>query len=336
MRMLKTIAIALASTAALSTSAHAEFQDRTLRVSNTVTEVHAVGAGLKTMQQCLLDKSGGKMKLQAFWSGSLGSDSQATQALRSGTLEMVTTATSSLVGISPKAGVFDLPYLVDNDEQAYALLDGKVGNEISKELEAAGLIALGYWENGFRHVTMSEKPITKWEDLSGTKMRSLPSPIHIAIFKAFGATAVPMSFGEVIAALETGAIDGQDNTLVNIDTLKIYEVQKYLTLTGHMYNPLPLLYSKILFDQLSVEEQQALKDCGAQGRDEERRVSQEMGRKAVENVKAQGMEVNEISPEELKRFKEKATTVYEEMGGTLGPDFMKLVNAEISGLRVAQ
>lgn len=336
MKVMKTLAIVLASTAALATSAHAEFQDRILRVSNTVTEVHAVGAGLKAMQQCLLEKSGGKMKIQAFWSGSLGSDSQATQALRSGTLEMVTTATSSLVGIAPKAGVFDLPYLVDNDQQAYALLDGKIGDEISKELEAAGLVTLGFWENGFRHVTMSNKPIIKWEDLSGTKMRSLPSPLHIAIFKAFGATAVPMSFGEVIAALETGAIDGQDNTLVNIDTLKIYEVQKYLSLTGHMYNPLPLLYSKKLFDELAADEQQALKECGAQGRDEERRTSQEMGRKAVENVKAEGMEVNEISPEELKRFKEKAASVYETAGEGLGPDFMKLVNAEITAVRAAK
>lgn len=336
MRILKTIAVAMAATVGLGGLARAEFQDRTLRISNTVTEVHAVGAGIKKMQQCLLDKSGGKMKVQAFWSGSLGSDGQATQALRAGTLEMVTTATSSLVGIAPKAGVFDLPYLVDNDEQAYALLDGKVGEEINKELEAAGLVNLGYWENGFRHVTMSNNPVTKWEDLSGTKMRTLPSPIHIAIFKAFGATAVPMSFGEVIAALETGAIDGQDNTLVNIDTLNIYEVQKYLSLTGHMYNPLPLLYSKTLFDQLTPEEQQALKDCGAEGRDEERRVSQEMGRKAVENVKGNGMEVNEISPEELERFKEKTKAVYDEMGGTFGAEFMEAVHAEIFNLRTAQ
>lgn len=336
MRFLKTFGLVMAATVGLASIAHAEFKDRTLRISNTVTEVHAVGAGIKKMQQCLLDKSGGKMKVQAFWSGSLGSDGQATQALRAGTLEMVTTATSSLVGIAPKSGVFDLPYLVDNDEQAYALLDGRVGEEVNKELEAAGLINLGYWENGFRYVTMSNKPITKWEDLSGTKMRTLPSPIHIAIFKSFEATAVPMSFGEVIAALETGAIDGQDNTLVNIDTLNIFEVQKYLSLTGHMYNPLPLLYSKTLFDQLTSEEQQALRECGAEGRDEQRRVSQEMGREAVQNLKGHGMEVNEISPEEFARFTEKAKSVYGEMIATLGSDFMELVNTEISNLRSAE
>lgn len=336
MRMLKTIATGLAVTAGTFGIAHAEFQERTLRLSNTVTEVHAVGAGVKKMQQCLLDRSGGKMKLHAFWGGALGSDGQATQALRAGTLEMVTTATSSLVGMAPKAGVFDLPYLVDNEQQAYALLDGRVGEEVNKELEVVGLVNLGFWENGFRHVTMSKKPIIKWEDLSGSKMRTLPSPIHIAIFKAFGATAVPMSFGEVIAALETGAIDGQDNTLVNVETLNIYEVQKHLSLTGHMYNPLPLLYSKKLFDKLSPEEQQALRDCAAMGRDEERRASQDMGRKAVESLKAHGMEVNEISSEQLARFKEKAKGVYEDVGGRFGAEFMELVNAKVSALRAAK
>ncbi|WP_404294424.1 DctP family TRAP transporter solute-binding subunit (plasmid) [Microvirga sp. RSM25] len=336
MKVFTKLTVALIATLPVTSSAYAEFQNRTLRASNTVTEIHPVGAGLKKMSQCLSEKSGGKMKLQPFWGGALGSDGQATQALRAGTLEMVTTATSSLVGIAPKAGVFDLPYLVENEEQAYKLLDGKIGNEINKELEAAGLINLGYWENGFRHVTMSKLPITKWENLSGRKLRVLPSPIHIAIFKAFGATAVPMSFGEVIAALETGAIDGQDNTLVNIDTLKIYEVQKYLSLTGHMYNPLPLLYSKKLFDQLAPEEQQALRECGAQGRDEERRVSQQMARKAVENVKAHGMQVNDVSPTEVARFKEKSKTVYDEVGSSFGEGFMVLVNKEIAALSAAK
>lgn len=329
----KSLMLATALVAVLAAPSHAQFQERTLRVSNTVTEIHAVGEGLAAMGECLAERSGGKLKLQPFWGGALGSDGQATQALRSGTLEMVTTATSSLGGITAKAGLFDLPYLVNTEAEAYALLDGPVGDTLNAEFEAAGLINLGYWENGFRHVTMSDKPITKWEDMSGSKMRVLPSPTHIAIFEAFGATALPMSFGEVIAALETGAIDGQDNTLVNIDTLKINDVQDYLSLTGHMYNPLPLLYSKPLFDQLSAEEQQAVRECAIIGRDVQREASQRMGSQAIANVAAQGMKVNEISPEELARFVEQSRSVYDAMADTIGADYIAQAHAEIEQIR---
>lgn len=332
---MKTTSLMLATALALvlAAPAHAQFQERTLRVSNTVTEIHAVGEGLAAMDACLAERSDGKLKLQPFWGGALGSDGQATQALRSGTLEMVTTATSSLGGITAKAGLFDLPYLVNSEAEAYALMDGPVGDVLNAELEAAGLINLGYWENGFRHVTMSHEPITRWEDLSGRKMRVLPSPTHIAIFEAMGATALPMSFGEVIAALETGAMDGQDNTLVNIDTLKINDVQDYLSLTGHMYNPLPLLYSKPLFDQLSADEQQAVRECAIVGRDVQREASQRMGAEAIDNVVAQGMNVNEISPEELERFVEQTSSVYEQMADTIGADYIDEARAEIERIR---
>ena len=222
--------MALAGLAATGV-AQAQFQDRTIRVSNGVNQDHPVGNGVAKMTECLAQKSGGKMKLQAFWGGALGGDLQATQALRSGTQEAVVTSTSPLVGISKELGVFDLPFLFANEKEADAILDGPFGKHISDKMPQYGLVNLAYWENGFRNLTNSKKPVTKWEDIGGLKVRVMQNNIFLDTFKTMGANAVPMAFGEVFTALETKAIDGQENPFVTIDTSKFYEVQKYVSAT---------------------------------------------------------------------------------------------------------
>jgi TRAP-type transport system periplasmic protein len=325
--------LTVAAICVLSVPAFAQFSDRTLRVSNTVTEIHPVGSGMAAMRQCLLDRSGGRLKLQPYWGAALGDDGKGIAALRTGTLEMVTTSTSSFVGIVPQSGFFDLPYLIDNEKEADALLDGPIGNRINAELEKFDLINLGYWENSFRHATNSKRPITKWEDMQGLKMRVLPSNVYVDIFKTLGTTAQPMPFSEVIPALETKAIDGQDNSIINIETLKIYEVQKYLSLTKHTYTPLPLLYSRKLFLQLSGDEQKAVKDCAVVGRDAQRKASREVTDKALQSLKAKGMQVNEISPAEIARFREKTRPVWDRQAATIGADFIAAADAELAKIR---
>lgn len=151
--LLATTAIAFGLSAAAP--AFAEFNDRNIRVSNGINEDHPVGNGIKAMQACLDQKSGGKLKLTAFWGGALGGDLQATQALRSGVQEAVVTSSSPLVGIIPALGVFDLPFLFANAQEAYTVLDGDFGDMMNEKLEAAGLVNLAYWENGFRNLSNS-------------------------------------------------------------------------------------------------------------------------------------------------------------------------------------
>jgi TRAP-type transport system periplasmic protein len=311
----------------------ADFSDRTLRVSNVLSEDHSAGIGMKAMEKCLLDRSGGKLKLKAFWGGALGEDGQVMQSMRSGLMEMLTTATSSAVGLAPSMGLFDLPYLVSNEKEAYALLDGAVGNAMNAQLEKAGLTVLSYWENGWRQMTNSKGSITKWEDVQGKKMRTLPSPVHIAIYQAMGATALPMPFGELLAALETGAVDGADNTTISIEKLGMSKVQKYVSLTSHMYGPLPLMYSKVLFDKLSADERSALKDCANLGRDVQRQANQKMDRATVDSLRASGNIVNELSPAEFERMREKTRPVYAAFRDRIGKDIMELADKELARLR---
>jgi tripartite ATP-independent transporter DctP family solute receptor len=327
------VAALAAGTLLAAAPASAQFAERTIRVSNGITQEHPVGNGVAKMTACLSQKSGGKMKLQAFWGNALGGDLQATQALRSGTLEMVITSSSPLVGIVPELGVFDLPFLFASEAEADKILDGDFGAFISSKMPAANLVNLAWWENGFRNLTNSRKPVTKWEDFSGVKVRVMQNNIFLDTFRTLGANAVPMAFGEVFTALETRAIDGQENPFVTIDTSKLYEVQKFLSVTRHAYTPFMVLYSKPLWDRLSKDEQSALQACAVEGRDEQRKVSRALSDKSLANLKARGMVVNDIDPKERQRMFDKAKTVYEKHQGTIGADTVKRMLDNLAQVR---
>jgi tripartite ATP-independent transporter DctP family solute receptor len=332
--MLKSTLIAAVGALALMTgTANAQFAERTIRVSNGINADHPVGNGITKMTQCLTEKSGGKMKLQAFWGGALGGDLQATQALRSGTQEMVVTSSSPLVGILPDLGVFDLPFLFANEKEADAILDGPFGKYISDKLPAVGLVNLSYWENGFRNLTNSRKPVEKVEDFPGLKVRVMQNNIFLDTFRTVGTNAVPMAFQEVFAALETRAIDGQENPFVTIDTSKMYEVQKFLSITNHAYTPFMVLYSKALFDRLSADEQKALMECAAVGQKEQRTVSRALSTKSLANLKTKGMQINEIAPEQQKRMREAVKPVYERGAATIGKETVDRMQAELAKIR---
>jgi tripartite ATP-independent transporter DctP family solute receptor len=328
--MLATTALAMALGAA---PASAQFQERTIRVSNGVNQDHPVGDGVEAMAQCLEERSGGAMELQAFWGSALGDDLQATQALRSGTLEMVITSSSPLAGLMPALGVFDLPFLFNDEAEADAVLDGAFGQQMSERLEEFGVVNLAFWENGFRNLTNSSRPVTKWEDLEGMRVRVMQNNVFIDTFSNMGANATPMAFGEVFSALETRAIDAQENPVVTIDTSKFYEVQDYLSVTRHAYTPFLVLYSKPLWDRLSAEEQAALRDCAVEGQKVQRAAVREQTNTSLQNVTEAGMEVNELAPEEVDRMREKAAVVWEKHAEQIGPEVVEELQAELARIR---
>ena len=314
-------------------AAHAQFQERNFRVSNGVSKEHPMGNGLAKMGACTLEKSGGKMKIQPFWDGALGSDLTGTQSVRTGSLEMVITSTAPVVSIVPALGVFDLPFLFNTSAEADQLFDGKVGDWFSAKLPAVGVINLAWWENGFRQTTNSKRPITKFEDFDGVKMRVMQNNIYLDTFKTLGSNAVPMAFSEVYSALETKTVDGQENPFTNIENMKFYEVQKYLTLTKHAYAPLTLLVSKKTWDTMSADEQRVMRECALLGRDEERGINRAQAATTLANLKAKGMQVNEISPAEMQRIRDKTRIVYDQHSKAIGDEAMTLVFNELKRIR---
>jgi tripartite ATP-independent transporter DctP family solute receptor len=317
----------------LAMPAIAEVSTRTITMSNGVAETHPVGNGVEAMRACMTEKTGGKWTLNAFWSGALGNDLDATQALRSGTQEMVITSTSPLVGIEPALGVFDLPFLFSNAAEADAVLDGEFGTMMSEKMTTSGLVNLAWWENGFRNLTNSVRPITKLEDFAGMRVRVMQNNIFLDTFQTLGTNATPMAFGEVFTALETKAIDAQENPFVTIDTSKFYEVQDYVSATQHAYTPFMVLFSGPIFDTYSEEEQQILRDCSIIGRDVQRAASRELSDKSLATIQEAGMVYNELEVAELERIREAVAGVYERNAATIGQDVIDAMQAELTRIR---
>lgn len=313
--------------------AFAQFSERTIKFTNGVNEDHPVGVGVKKMQEILGAKSGGRLKINAFWGGSAGGDLPATQALRAGTQEMVCTSSSPLVGIVKELGVFDLPFLFANEREADAVLDGPAGAFFTRKLDEAGLVNLAYWENGFRNLTNSRRPVTRVEDFSGVKVRVMQNNIFLDTFRTLGSNAVPMAFGEVFTALETRTIDGQENPFVTIETSKFNEVQRFLSVTNHAYTPFLVLYSKRLWERLSPQEQALLREAAIEGQKVQRAANRELNAKSLASLRAKGMQINEISAAEQDRIRARVAPVYEKHKESIGAEAITLVQNELKRVR---
>jgi tripartite ATP-independent transporter DctP family solute receptor len=308
-------------------------QERTIRWGHLQNKDHPVSAGVNKFAQVIEQKSGGKIKVREFPSSSLGSEIQQQSALQGGTQEMMSASTTTLAGIVKEFGVLDFPFLFANEREADALLDGPIGKRLRDRLPEHGLVALAYWENGFRNVTNSKRPITRPEDLAGLKIRVMPNPVYLETFKTVHANPVPMAFGELFTALETRTVDAQENPYSIILGNKFNEVQKYLSITRHTYNAFIVLVSKKFWDKLSPTEQRIMQEAADEARAYERQVSRAAASRDLAALKAKGMQVNELSPAELARMREQLVPVSQEFAASYDPAFVRDFNAEMDRIR---
>lgn len=313
--------MALTAAAALTASFAALSQDikpRLIRFGYGLNEQSNQGRAAKVFADQVEKASGGKMKVRAIGAAALGPDTQMQQALIGGAQEMMVGSTATLVGITKEMALWDTPFLFSNAREADQLLDGPIGEKVKAKLQDKGLVGLVYWENGFRNLTNSKRPVNKMEDLDGIKLRVMQNNVFLTSFKTLGANAVPMAFSELFSALETNTVDGQENPYNTILSSKFYEVQKYLTVTNHVYSPWIVLVSKKWWDQLSKDEQKVLMDAAKASRDFERKDTRQEAAQAVAELKAKGMKVNELSDGEASRMRNKLTKVYALIGADVG------------------
>ncbi|MBI1209447.1 MAG: DctP family TRAP transporter solute-binding subunit [Azospirillum sp.] len=277
--------------------------------------------------------SSGKLRMMTFGGASLGSDPQMQAALIGGVQEMMVGSTATLVGTVKEFGVFDFPFLFNNEKEADAVLDGPFGAKLMSKLEDKGLVGLVYWENGFRNLTNSRRSVEKVEDLSGIKLRVMQNQVALDVFKTMGANAVPMAFSELFSALETGVVDGQENPVNTIQSSKFYEVQKYLSLTKHVYSPWIVLASKKWWDKLNPAEQGLIHQAAVVARDAERKDNRAGSAKAMAALKESGMVINAVSDAELDRMRAAVQPVVEKFSKEYGEDITKELMAAIKGAR---
>jgi tripartite ATP-independent transporter DctP family solute receptor len=331
--LLATATAVAAAALAPALAAAQDIKPRLIRFGYGLNEQSNQGRAVKVFQQEVEKLSGGKMKVRAFGAASLGPDVQMQQALIGGAQEMMVGSTATLVGIAKEMALWDTPFLFNNVQEADAVLDGPVGEKVKSRLADKGLVGLVYWENGFRNLTNSKRSVTKLEDLNGVKLRVMQNAVFLDSFKALGANVVPLPFPELFPALETGAVDGQENPYNTILSSKFYEVQKYLSVTNHVYSPWIVTVSKRFWDGLSKDEQKVLMDAARKSRDFERKDTRDEAAKALAELKAKGMVVNELTPAETARMRDRLTRVNATVASSVGMDLWKETQDHLAKLR---
>ncbi|MDY0093465.1 MAG: TRAP transporter substrate-binding protein [Candidatus Vecturithrix sp.] len=298
-----------------------------LRVAHTIAPDSHYNQGLLYLDKLLKERTNGEIELEIYHSAQLGSERDAVEGVAMGTLEMTLISSAPLANFTNKFMLFDLPFIVRDREKTYAWLDGPEGQSILDSLLEQNLMGLGIWENGYRNLTNSKVAVKNPEDANGLKIRLMENPIHLATFKLLGAYPVPMPFGELFTALQQGVVDGQENPMVIIYTSKFYEVQKYLSLTGHFYAPAVLLINKAFWENTLTEEQRKIfKECEQEAKTWERQFSTKGEQELAAKLKEAGMEV--IEPDKDKWI-EATKPIYQQFEDQIGKEMIEsLINAQ--------
>lgn len=325
----------LASVALLAVGAVSaqDIKERTIKFALNGPDGHPAVAGMKKFAELVAAKSGGKIKVNLFLGGTLGSDQAVTSSVQGGTVEMSVMNSGILASVAKELAIFDFPFLFANEKESDAIVDGPVGKRLHAKLEEKGIVGLSYWELGYRQMTNSKRALNKVEDIEGLKLRVIPNPINIAWVKALGANPTPMPFPEVYGGLESKAIDGQENPISVIAANKFWEVQKFVALTNHQYNPQSVIFSKKIWDTLSPAEKKILDDSA----DEAAKFQREQSRAALatnlELLKKNGMTVTSFPPAEVAKLREKMKPVIAQFSASVGEATVNEVTAELAKLR---
>ena len=240
-----------AAAMALSTAALAQQE---IVIGHSLSPTSHYGVGAQAFIDTLTELSGGEWTGTQAPAGQLGGERDMIEGLQIGSLDVVITSTGPLGNFVPEVYALDLPFLFRDYDHARKTLDGEIGQELLGKIGENQLVGLAWSENGFRHVTNAQRPVRTPEDLQGLKLRTMENRVHMAAFEGMGAAPTPMAFPELFTALQQGVVDGQENPVTVITASKFWEVQDYVSLTGHVYSPAVVLASPILFDGLSEEE----------------------------------------------------------------------------------
>ena len=323
---------ATTSTAQPSQSAAVtEGMDYTKGPKITIKIAHVSQAGVpidvasNNIGQILKEKTNGRITVQVFPNSVLGNNTELLEQLQAGTLEMAISSVAFLGAFTDSTKLLDLPYLFKNNEAAEEVLDGPVGQHIFNELEKSGFHGLAWLSTGWRHLT-ANKPITSPADMKGLKIRVMENQMHIDHFNALGASAIPMAFSELYTALQNGTMNAQENPFANINGSRLYEVQKYIIKTGHIYDTSPLLASSAWWKTLSESDQKLIREVVAEALEVERKLSYSNEAELEQKLGSNGTnEVITLTDEQRDAFKKAAQPVYDKYGPQIGEEQLKLV-----------
>ena len=280
------------------------------------------GAGAEAFVKSLEESVPGKFQVEQFPNSALGGEREVLEGLQLGTIDLAIVSTGATVNFVPATGVFDIPFLFRDLQHARNVLDGEIGDNLLAEFSKRGLVGLAWGEQGFRQLTNNVRPVATPADAKGLKVRTMENPVHIAAFRELGILATPMAWPEVATALQQGTIDGQENPMSVIVSAKLPQLQKYLSLTSHVYGPAVVLASPSTFGSLSDEEKEAFQKAGEAAAVAMRAYVDDVEQSGIEAVKKAGMEVNEV---DHAAFSEALEPVYPQYYKQFGKELVESI-----------
>lgn len=298
--------------------------ETTIRLAHVLPETHSWNVAATGFAAEVADKTEGRVNVEVFPSGQLGSEKEVIEGMQIGTIQGGVIGSGSFQFIEPKLGIIEMPYAWTSREQAFAALDGKLGAELADLLDAQGIEVLGWWENGFRNITNNVRPIVEPADLAGLKIRVTPDKVRLATFEALGAQPAPLAFGELYSALQQGVFDAQENPLSIIDSASFFEVQKYVSMSGHIWGAACLTVSKATWDQISPEDQVLVKAAAVSWGNKQRDMVTVAEKELVAKLESKGMVFNEV---DKPAFVKALEPIWEAHKGVFGPELLATLNS---------
>ncbi|MCF8010506.1 MAG: TRAP transporter substrate-binding protein [Clostridiales bacterium] len=288
-----------------------------LKAGHALAESHPYHLGAVEFKEIVEEKTDGKVKVEIHSNATLGSERDMIEGLQMGSIDVVVTSTGPVINFIPEMGVFDLPFLFSSTEHAHKVLDSEIGQDLLKKFDDIGIKGLAFWENGFRNLTNSKHPVNSVEDVKGLKIRTMENEVHQEAFKALDANPTPMAWGEVFTSLQQGTIDGQENPIPVIYSQKLYEVQDYLAMTGHVYSPSLCLMSEKAYDKLTPEQQEIVNNAAMEAAEFERNKIKEQTETQLSKLKEKGMKITEPN---TQKFRESTKGVYDKYEDKFGKE----------------
>lgn len=306
---------------AAASNADPSGQSYTIKLGHLLEPSSHWQKGAEKFKEIVEAKSSGRLKVEIYPSAQLGGERQVIESVQNNIVQMVITGGTYGV-IDQRYLVLELPFVFKDPQDAYNKLDGELGARLFSFLTEKNLKGLAYWENGSRYITNSKHPITTPADLKGLKIRVPENKASLKTFEVLGANVTPMAYAELFQALEQKVVDGQENPVANIHSSKFYEIQNYISLTGHQYSPSPVLMSLKFYNSLPDDLKKIVDDAAKEAGDYERKVSQDNEQKLLDDLKAKGMKVNEV---DKSAFRAKVEPVYTFFEPIVGKELLDLV-----------
>jgi tripartite ATP-independent transporter DctP family solute receptor len=322
----KITSLIVALTLVLTTAGMVCAAEYTLKFANPVSKDHSWGRAADHFAELVNQATDGKVEVQVHHSGALGKIREVLEMAKGGTVDFVLSGAGHVTGLVPEMGITVLPYLWKDTKTMFEALDGPFGQYLNAQLEKQGLEVVGWWDNGFRHVSNNEGPIMKPEDMKGLKIRCLPAKVHVAFFKKLGAVPTPMGWTELYQALQQGVVDAQENPPAMVYLGNLHEVQKYYSLTAHVNEPGNVIMSLAAAKKLPEDLRLAVEVAAQKATLWQRKVNAKDNQEVMEKLKAEGMEINEVPEATIAEFREAAHSVYPKVAKSFGPHGPELID----------